>query len=59
MIVFRIAIRKRRRTKSVDEVIKEPAAISKAKLFKVQSNRFLRENLAVTTYQIDPFFQDK
>ena len=54
-----IKSRKRRRTISVDEIIKEPAVISKAKLFKVESNRFLKQNPHITTYQTDPFFHTK
>ncbi|CAF2691907.1 unnamed protein product [Rotaria sp. Silwood2] len=68
-------VRKRRRTKDIDEVIegekkvvkrkrtpkettKKPAIISKAQLFKVQSNRFLKENHTITEYQTEPFFED-
>ncbi|CAF1971897.1 unnamed protein product [Rotaria magnacalcarata] len=68
-------VRKRRRTKDIDEAIegekkvvkqkpaskkttRKPVTISKAQLFKVQSNRFLKENLTVTVYQTDPFFED-
>lgn len=59
MRFFLLAVRKRRRTKSVDEIDKEPIAKSGTKLFKVESNRFLKENLAVTTYRVDPFFEDE
>ncbi len=57
--LFFLAVRKRRRTKNIDEIQKKPVVMSKAKLFKVQSNRFLKENLTETTYQVDPFFEDK
>ncbi|CAF4919571.1 unnamed protein product [Rotaria sp. Silwood1] len=36
----------------------KPVTISKAQLFKVQSNRFLKENLALTEYRTEPFFED-
>ncbi|UJR19473.1 hypothetical protein I4U23_022604 [Adineta vaga] len=54
-------IRKRRRTKDIDEVFQrstKPVTISTAKLFKVQSNRFLKENPTLTNYEIEPFFED-
>jgi hypothetical protein len=35
------------------------AIVRKAQLFKVQSNRLLEENLAVTKYVKEPFFEDK
>lgn len=37
----------------------KPLTTPKAQLFKVQSNRFLKENLAITNYRKDPFFEDK
>lgn len=53
-------VRKRRRTVDVDEVEQEqPKKKPKARLFKVQSNRFLKENQTVTEYQVDPFFESK
>lgn len=53
-------VRKRRRTLDVGEVEqKKVPKKSKVNLFKVQSNRFLKENQAVTEYQVDPFFEDK
>ncbi|CAF3793465.1 unnamed protein product [Rotaria socialis] len=62
-------VRKRRRTKDVNEIDEGTSAssgkttatkqtgVSKAKLFKVQSNRFLKENQNVTEYEVDPFFE--
>jgi hypothetical protein len=35
------------------------AVVRKAQLFKVHSNRFLQENLTVTKYVKEPFFEDK
>ncbi|CAF4829804.1 unnamed protein product, partial [Rotaria sp. Silwood1] len=32
--------------------------MSTAQLFKVQSNHFLKENLALTEYRTEPFFKD-
>lgn len=87
-ISLHLAIRKRRRTKEIDDENgekKEPAptkrtglstinylslhqkcflgrktgVISKARLFKVQSNRFLTENPTVPEYEVEPFFEDK
>lgn len=53
-------VRKRRRTVDVNEVEQEqPRKKPKAKLFKVQSNRFLKENQVVTDYEVDPFFESK
>ncbi|CAF4549776.1 unnamed protein product, partial [Rotaria magnacalcarata] len=64
-------VRKRRRTKDVNEIDEGTSAssakttatkrtgVSKAKLFKVQSNRFLKENQNVTEYEVDPFFESK
>ncbi len=37
----------------------KPATTPKAQLFKVQSNRLLKENLIITAYRKDPFFEDK
>jgi hypothetical protein len=37
----------------------KPVTTPKAQLFKVQSNRLLQENLLITTYRKDPFFEDK
>ena len=37
----------------------KPATTPKAQLFKVQSNRLLKENLLVTAYRKDPFFEDE
>jgi hypothetical protein len=37
----------------------KPVTTPKAQLFKVQSNRLLKENLLITTYRKDPFFEDK
>ncbi|CAF2162294.1 unnamed protein product [Rotaria magnacalcarata] len=60
-------VRKRRRTKDINEIDEGTSAssakttatkrtgVSKAKLFKVQSNRFLKENQNVTEYEVDPF----
>ncbi|CAF4905773.1 unnamed protein product [Rotaria sp. Silwood1] len=50
--------KRRRRTVDVDDIEQNKIPKkSKAKLFKVQSNRFLKENQAVTDYQVDPFFE--
>jgi predicted ribonuclease toxin of YeeF-YezG toxin-antitoxin module len=35
------------------------AVVRKIQLFKVQSNSSLEENLAVTKYVKEPFFEDK
>ncbi|CAF0899034.1 unnamed protein product [Didymodactylos carnosus] len=66
-------IRKRRRTQDISEVTDEnttstitkkspkktvPATPPKSKMFRVQSNRFLKENVNVTTYRKEPFFED-
>ena len=37
----------------------KPLTTTKAQLFKVQSNRLLKENLTITNYQKDPFFEDE
>ncbi|CAF3062725.1 unnamed protein product [Rotaria sp. Silwood2] len=51
-------VRKRRRTVDVNGIEQKTVPKkSKANLFKVQSNRFLKENQAVTDYQVDPFFE--
>jgi hypothetical protein len=36
----------------------KPVTTPKAQLFKVQSNRLLQENLLITAYRKDPFFED-
>ncbi|CAF4470899.1 unnamed protein product [Rotaria sp. Silwood2] len=61
-------IKKRRRTKDITEITQgekpakktaaKPMTTSKAQLFKVQSNRLLKENLVITNYRKDPFFED-
>jgi len=60
-MLFRIAIEKRRRTKSIDEIDETTlsSVTSKPKLFKVESNRLLKENPSITEYRIDPFFDTK
>jgi hypothetical protein len=40
-------------------VAAKPVTTPKAQLFKVQSNRLLQENLLITIYRKDPFFEDK
>ena len=37
----------------------KPVTTPKAQLFKVQSNRLLNENLTITMYRSEPFFEDK
>ncbi|CAF3833248.1 unnamed protein product [Rotaria sordida] len=50
--------RKRRRTVDVNDAEqKQPKKKTKVNLFKVQSNRFLKENQTVTEYEVDPFFE--
>ncbi|CAF0863254.1 unnamed protein product [Adineta ricciae] len=44
--------------KSPKKTVAKPKAIPKAQLFKVQSNRFLTENLQITLYRKEPFFED-
>ncbi|UJR15954.1 hypothetical protein I4U23_002874 [Adineta vaga] len=36
----------------------KPVTTTKAQLFKVQSNRLLKENLIITLYRKEPFFED-
>ncbi|CAF1343422.1 unnamed protein product [Rotaria magnacalcarata] len=62
------SVKKRRRTKDINDVTEgekpvkraatKPIATTKAQLFKVQSNRLLKENLTITNYRKDPFFED-
>ncbi|CAF1193546.1 unnamed protein product [Rotaria sordida] len=61
-------IKKRRRTKDIIEITAgekptkktatKPITTTKAQLFKVQSNRLLKENLDIINYRTDPFFED-
>ncbi|CAF3379069.1 unnamed protein product [Rotaria sp. Silwood1] len=61
-------IKKRRRTKDINEITEgekpakktatKPITTAKAQLFKVHSNRLLKENLGIINYRKDPFFED-
>jgi hypothetical protein len=55
---FLLAVRKRGHTKNTDEVAEGEKEVSGV-IFKLQSNRFLKENLVLTEYQAEPFFEDK
>ncbi|CAF4454529.1 unnamed protein product, partial [Adineta steineri] len=44
--------------KSPKKTVAKPTTTPKAQLFKVQSNRLLKENLTITTYRKEPFFED-